>query len=185
MKAPPHPCICLYFSPDFTPSAKGLVLYLNVGPCASGCTSHAQAPCDVDCGINWLPFQWSLERWVDVTPYSHPFLHNAGTVCRMDLELCPCTDKLPQMAQGPGYLDARVSGSWQSADFQEVLSTFLSLSLSRLDGLITGPIPLHRCISSFMLPVWQIMAWHPRPCITVKPLVRLSWAREGAVTLCY
>lgn len=38
------------------------------------------------------------------------------------------------MALGPCYLDARVSGIWQSADFQEVLSTFLCLSPARMDS---------------------------------------------------
>lgn len=100
-------------------------------------------------------------------------------------EIVPITDRMPQMAQSPpGYSDARVSGSWWSADFQKALSTFLSF-YSCLDGLVTGPVPLHRCISSFMLPVWQIMALRPRPCITVKPLAQPFSARERVVTLFY
>ncbi|XP_034522653.1 protein transport protein Sec16B [Ailuropoda melanoleuca] len=43
----------------------------------------------------------------------------------------------------------------------------------------------HRCISSFMLPVWQITALRPRPCITAKPLAQPSLARKRAITLCY
>lgn len=56
------------------------------------------------------------------------------------------------MAQGPCYLDARVSGSRQSADFQEVLSTFLSLCPAWMDSslapfLLTG-VQAPLCLAS-------------------------------------
>lgn len=56
----------------------------------------------------------------------NPLLHNAVPICRLDLELCPHADKWPQVAQGPCCSGARVKGNWHSADFQEVLSAFLS-----------------------------------------------------------
>lgn len=104
--------------------------------------------------------------------------------CRLCLDLGPCTDRMSPMAQGPlSHSDARIRGSWQSADFQEALPTFFSSFLC-LGGGVIGPVPLCRCINSFMLPGWRITALCPRPCITVKPSARPSLARERAATLC-